>query len=816
MKTKYFFLAALACTTLAGCSGDDLIAEAPLVEPQETQSPILFSSLSRGMTRADFVGAEAAEKLNYQFVVSGFKGSKTAWSDNVKVFDNYLVSYKANTAHTTESNSDNWEYVGNTPIKHAQDNGIVSQTIKYWDYSRPQYDFIAWATGFNGDTPIQPIYDGTPDDGQVLVSAITPETATGDATAKAYTFTGSAADLANCYISDLVTVKKPDYQKPVTMRFRALGSKVRIGIYETVPGYSVKDVKFYSAAASDDAQPTVPKLFTTTANEIFTKGTYTIYFPTVDDESKADNNQAHIKFEGSGDQSTFVEFGGLEYTIAELGEKTEGSVFLGRTSNTASMAGEAEGNYYTQYLPNEAGTNLNLRVDYTLESTDGSGETILVRGATAQVPLIYTQWKAGYAYTYLFKISDKTNGHTGVYDPTDPDNTTVNSDPAGLYPITFDAVVVNAEDDATQETITTVSAPSITTYQNGSNVVNNNEYTVLTPNDKITGEIYVTVNDTDDPNKTPDLANGKLQTLTDKVALYTLSTSVDKEWTEAYVNDALSYQEDNLPEGAAADAIIGRNGLLLTPATIELTNEVTYGVDGNTITVENDQAAKFIPEAGKTYAFVYTKTPSTQNEEIFQAVNVAAGESVKGLYRWGLKNAPAGDVKEGVLYFINKTSGKQKVFLGQTVNNLYLDNQGTEIASGYAKTGTTYYYTVDGGFTYTAAHAVAYDDFATAELFTRNDQGVYTQKDASVTTPENGTAYYVRSGDGTTEAPYVYTYCVIYPQRTRDGVVKLMVLATDRDRTQCTDSEVAYDGMIYFDKYTKNNGVYYSKIIKVQ
>lgn len=821
MKTKYFFLAALAATALAGCSGDDLIAEAPLVEPQETQSPILFSSLSRGMTRADFVGAEAAEKLNYQFVVSGFKGSKTKWDDNVKVFDNYLVSYKANTAHTTESNSDNWEYVGNTPIKHAQDNGIVSQTIKYWDYSRPQYDFIAWATGFNGDTPIQPIYDGTPDAGQVLVSAITPETATGDAAAdasvKAYIFTGKAADLANCYISDLVTVKKPDYQKPVTMRFRALGSKVRIGIYETVPGYSVKDVKFYSAAATDDAQATVPKLFTTTANEIFTEGTYTIYFPTVDDESDADNNQAHIKFVGTGDQSTVVDFGGLEYTIAELGEKTEGSVFLGRTSNTASMAGEAEGNYYTQYLPNEAGTNLNLRVDYTLESTDGSGETILVRGATAQVPLIYTQWKAGYAYTYLFKISDKTNGHTGVYDPTNPDDTTVNSDPAGLYPITFDAVVVNAEDDATQETITTVSAPSITTYQNGSNVVNNNEYTVLTPNDKITGEIYVTVNDTDDPDKTPDLANGKLQTLTDKVALYTLSTSVDKEWTEAYVNDALSYQEDNLPEGAAAEAIIGRNGLLLTPATITLTNEVTYGVDGNTITVENDQAAKFIPEVGKTYAFVYTKTPSTVNEEIFQVVNKEKGESIEGLYRCGLLSAK-GDVQKGVFYFTSLKRDAVTVFLGQTVNNLYLDYQGTTIASGYAKTGTDYYYTVDGGFNYIKANNVAYASFKDAQLYTRNGSGEYSLK--TDVEPVAGTAYYVFSGTGDNATisnnDADYTYCVILPEQgetrklyTQNQEVKVLATAEQTNLK-------AVKGGIYFDKYTKNNGVYYSKIIKVQ
>ena len=67
------------------------------------------------------------------------------------------------------------------------------------------------------------------------------------------------------------------------------------------------------------------------------------------------------------------------------------------------------------------------------------------------IPAVYTRWKPGYAYTYLFKITDQTNGHTGVYDPTKPDDDPVNSDPAGLYPISFDAVVVDTENVVTKE-----------------------------------------------------------------------------------------------------------------------------------------------------------------------------------------------------------------------------------------------------------------------------------------------------------------------------------------------------------------------------
>ena len=760
----------------------------------------MFGSVSRGTTRAEFTGAEAAKYLNSQFVVSGYKGSKSKTVGSI-VFDNYAVRYHENSAYTTESNTCNWEYVGEDRIKHAIDNGITRQSTKYWDNTQAQYDFIAWSTGSK-----TAIYEGTPTDGKVLVSAITPATAVGVAgTAKAFTMEGFAKDLKDCYIADMVTVKKPYTSDPVTIKFRSLGSKVRIGLYETVPGYSVKDVKFYSAAdvalTNNSTKDTTPKLFTTTANQIYIKGKYTIYYPTVDTPTSDDNNQAHIYFEGSGDQSTIVEFGNLDYTIAEDGEKTSGEVYLGRTSNTASMAGEAEGNYYTQYLPNESGTNLNLRVDYTLESIDGSGEVIVVRGATAQVPSIYTQWKAGFAYTYLFKISDKTNGHTGVYDPTKPDDTSINSDPAGLYPITFDAVVVNSEDnDKTQETITLVSTPSITTYQKGSAVVNNDEYLAST------GDIYVTVNDGTSAN-TPDLANGALQDLTGKVALYTIPAGK----TEAEVTDALQMQDDDATSGT----IKGRNGLVLTTQTLTLTNTVEFGVDGNAIEIPVDgtkkKAAKFTPtapvspETVKTYAFVYTKTDPdpAENKDMFQPVTKAIGESVKGLYRYALKNAPVGDVQKGVTYFTSSSKDAITPFLGQGVSNLYLDNAGNTIASGYAATGTTYYYTTDHGMTYKAATNIAYENFATTTLY--KDATCSTQK--TETSPADGQAYYDATG----------TYCVILPQQTNPTTGdRLKIINTTAEKLECTGSMKAVKGMTYFDKYTKNNGVYYTKVIKVQ
>ena len=794
MTKKNLFLVALASVAFAACSDD--FADAPPVvtpDPEAREIPIVFNSSSSNLTRAEFTGAVAADMLDKKFVVSGYKGSATKTSSPNIVYNNFLVEWMENTANTTESNTSNWEYVGRGPIKHAQDNGITQQAIKYWDYTQSQYDFIAWSTG-----KITPVYDEADlTDGKVLVSAINPSAAT----TAAYTFTGTAADLSQCYISDLVTVYKSsgNYGEPVTLTFRSLGTKVRIGLYETIPGYSVKNVKFYPKAGTledlteltEDA-----KIFTTTANDVYTKGTYTVYFPSVDDISNTDNNLAHVDFSGSGKQSTVVEYGELNYTSREGSEQTTSDVFLGRSSNTATFAGNPADNYYTYYLPNENGTNFNLRVDFTLESIDGTGEEIVVKNASAQIPLIYTQWKPGYAYTYLFKISDKTNGRTGKYDPTKPEDDPYNSDPndlSGLYPITFDAVVVDAEDNGhTQETITTITTPSITTYQKASTVVSADEYTANG------NDIYVTVNENDD-----------LVTLTGTAALYTITAG----WTEAEVVDALSIPDDK----AAENTLKGRNGLVLTKTTYSLTDKIEYGVDGNVINIGTDQALSFTPAESTTYAFVYTQSEPTSTTTKYENVTTTAGDDVSAYCRDFNLVEVSGDAVAGSIYYSKDADGvltRERPFVGQNVNNLYekssTDDSYTN-ASGTAEAGTTYFYTTDGGATYKAAVNIAYADFAEATDLYTFDGAEYTLKtDAN---PVSGTAYYQRTGAGTASDPYVFTYCVILPQQI-DGLYEY---GGEGGRYPCfVDGEKALAGHNYYDKYFQNNGVYYTKIIKVQ
>ena len=571
---KRYYLLAAAAIVFAGCSNNEFVGEDSGRTQESGQGQIAFSSTLPAATRA-WYGADAAAKLNNKFIVSGFSGDKSTDAiATTTVFDNYQVEWSANTAGTTASNTADWEYVGKTPSGNATVKG--PQTIKYWNYSAGQYDFIAYSTGTAGVVT----GDGTIAEGSVKVSAIAAPTKDKPA---AYTIQGAAADLAKCYIADLVTAYnpeqtgKPKFGDRVQFNFRNLATKVRVALYETVPGYSVKDVHFY---ADDKTNSADNKTITSTAATLYptdkfaTSGTLTVSFPTVGTEniSKSDYNKAHVAVAADEKGTeTSQGFGNLNYVNSD-DNRLSGSNYLGTTLPTASYAGT--GDYYQTMLPNEAGSTLTLRVNYTLVSNDGSGEEINVYGAKAIVPAVYAQWKSNYAYTYVFKISDKTNGKTGLGE----------KDPEGLFPITFDAMITDVQ-NGTQATVTTVATPSITTYQKGHDVTKD-EYS------KADGDIYVMVGDKTD--------------LGTKGQLYTVTTS-GTTISEATVHDALTI-------GAGADGQPSRNGITLTKATSDATITAIPGVDGNDITVTAGQAAKFTPEKDKTYAYAYKVSDGTDTE----------------------------------------------------------------------------------------------------------------------------------------------------------------------------------------------------------
>lgn len=634
---KYLFIAASALA-LASCSSEDFVGTEGGNVENGANKAIGFGGKLGKITRAnDHVGADAAQLLNNKFIVTGFKGEK---QENgivtTTVFDHYTVTWEKNTAGTTTDNTSDWKYVGLDPQAGlAKITG--KQTIKYWDFSTGQYDYIAFSSG---EANIKTGTETPTGDNEVKVTAVNPATAT-KAESGAYTIQGTAAALHKCYIADLVTAynpketNKPEYQKEVQLSFRNLTSKVRVAFYETIPGYSVTDVEFYTNG-TDNNKVTNEKnanLFVSGEDKLYGGGTATVYFPTVGTKNltNSDYNKAHVAIKGDNGY-TAQSFGTLNYTHSDdkrLGEKEEDKKYLATTSASATFAGTTP-NKYQIVLPNEAGATLTLRVNYTLVANDGSGETIKVYGAKAIVPAKFAEWKSNYAYTYVFKISDKTNGKTDL-----------TKGPEGLYPITFDAVVADSE-IGNQTTITTVATPSITTYQKGHDITKN-EYSAAT------GNIYVMV------EKSDALAND----LDTKAKLYTIKDTKTIGISEATVHDALTI-------GASKNGTTttGRNGIELTEATMTTTITTIPGVDGNNINVTAKTAASFEPAADTNYAFVYdTTTDTPEGTAYYTAVTPAKGTDIStGFYKDPDGQTAAEGTADGTTVYYQKITNTNKTY----------------------------------------------------------------------------------------------------------------------------------------------------------
>ena len=480
---KYLFIAASALA-LASCSSEDFVGtEGGNVETGANKA-INFVGNAGKITRATSNEGTPEKMLDYQFKVYGVK---KASDGNLKsVFVNYSVWDAA--ANTTTSNTKGWEYVGTKEGATYGTSNISldkDQTIKFWDYSASEYHFVAGSpiSAFTYNVPVE--------NKSKIINSATISGLAGHITANE---SGTALVTDPVYIADPKVVKKANYNEAVQFSFKRQQAMVRVGFYETIPGYFVSDVHFY---AYNDAG----NLEVTTGNNIILTSSTKDYFVGGKDVSGTvtyDWKAPSYTFKYTEDENLKKGknwYAGKLATLPEISTAAVNSLY-GSDKDMATTG------YFT-VLPTQAeiASPILIKCDYTLNAPE-SGETIKVTGATAAIPAAFSKWEANTRYTYLFKISDNTNGTTG--DPSNSD------DPAGLFPITFDAVVK----DEKQGTITTIATPSITTYQANS-VVENSGIKYVTNK-----EIKVTVTDN---------TNGDIKTLSEDdssvgyVAVYKLS-----------------------------------------------------------------------------------------------------------------------------------------------------------------------------------------------------------------------------------------------------------------------------------------------------
>ena len=567
MMKKYLFITT-ALLALASCSEDSFVGDnSPNTIGESATEAINFGFDMQNVTRAgDIVGSSAAEKLQNQFIVYGTKHISAEAADatnDMAVFTNYKVEYTENSAGTKLSNTHNWDYVGLTPYAAEKVSPVAtSQTVKYWDYSAANgYTFYGIASKADIET-----------NNKVTVTKTTA--ATGDGATvydKGYSVViKSGADLSKLFVADRLPVAKENFGKPVTLTFRNFGTRVRVGFYETIPGYSVKIDRFYYANNAAAAVTTFGAMntenttnFAASLQNIKTSPSESGNTMTVSYYNGTDGPVNQVKLGAST-----VDYG---YSLT-LGTGVVSATELATSAATPTW--DNAGGAYTTVYPFEANTNpMLVKVDYTLTAEDGGGEVIHVTGANVVVPTQYVKWKNNFAYTYIFKIAPNTNGTT--------DGTV-----QGLYPITFDAVVVDVQDNKTQETITTFEDYSITTYANGSKVTVNNEY-------KAGENIYVVK--TDNSNNGAVVAPSAIGTEANNVQVYTATTTGD-----AISEATIKAQLTGSPNGITLTAV--------APAATLVADGKVPAADATNYEFGENGAVKFTPGAAGTYVYVFTRT----------------------------------------------------------------------------------------------------------------------------------------------------------------------------------------------------------------
>lgn len=544
---KYFLYAA-SVLALASCSSDDFLGENS-GNGQNASSAINFGGDAGKITRATSNTGNAAQMLDYQFKVYGVKKMSENGVDKFEPsFTNYSIWY--DDAKNTTSNTNGWEYVGTKGTTHGNGNVklVDDQYIKYWDYAAKEYHFVA-------GSPISSFTYNRNEDVAVAGMKIPSATIFGLAGHITANKEGTPLETNPVYVATPIVVKKENYQKPVKFEFNRQQAMVRVGIYETIPGYSITEIKFHEATGEK------------TSNNIILTSATPDYFV------GGNGITGTVKYDWATAKPSYT----FEYTdngqlkkssnwYAGFFEPHQKPLATTSTADVATLYGAdadmSSTNGYFTVIPTPSATTaapILIKCDYTLTSDDYSGETIKVTGATAAIPAAYSKWDVNTRYTYLFKISQNTNGYTG----DDPDK-------AGLYPITFDAAVKESTD--AKGTVTTVSTPSITTYQKSSVTDASVEYK--------TGEaIYATATDKDGKENT--LITGG--TAVGNVQVYKLS----KERNEA---------ELQVSEVVKAEIT---NGTKIT--TTVPTTEITVG----NVTLAANKYLSFTPDAAGFYAIQY-------------------------------------------------------------------------------------------------------------------------------------------------------------------------------------------------------------------
>ena len=330
----------------------------------EVFTPIVFSAMQQeeqAVTRSDAPLSTVANT----FTVYGYKNmseSGDSYGDEQLVFPGYTVKWTENSAATTTTNTNGWDYVNQRSSTGEE------QTIKYWDWSAKAYRFFGVTGAARG-------------------TIVTHETNETHETYKAYDISmmadgSSDADIAETpYYSHLwfstgntgVYPDKP-FGKPVQLKYLKPLAKVRFKfIFENPDDASITTLTEKSFRPSN-------------GKGILTRARITVSYPLT---GTAINETVTISYDQTylGGISAFTED---YYGAGEVSKQT-----INEVEHVVSPYYDASATALNKEYAVLPATNQGT---YTL--------TVSVNGEpkTTVVPEEFMNWKIGYLYTYVFKV----------------------------------------------------------------------------------------------------------------------------------------------------------------------------------------------------------------------------------------------------------------------------------------------------------------------------------------------------------------------------------------------------------------------------
>lgn len=381
----FIFFMALCLLSCSSSGQDD-----PFI-PEPQQVGISFGGNNGSWQDANSRAGEGEtglESFFTSFKVWGYKtknidgGASNDGSTNSsiqKVMDGYLVDWN--------TSSNDWEYIGtyNASLK-------LNQTIKYWDYSASNYQFLAYApSGANITTTIP--NQGTDIDDASISAQSTFQIP--------YEYNPEATNTTTPYVSDLwfasssannnasnsngttsnASSSNPKIGDQVKLTFAPVVAKVRFKFkYQEDQTVEIKYISFRDVRWEKDTDGKKLIWASAYASESKTPiaGTILVTYP---HSNISASTSPTIKL------GNIEKVAPIEFTIPyeEKNDKNHQTSILQKWYFVPPMY-----DAYTQGA-------------YTITAQVGGYST------TAMVPSEYMQWKAGYQYTYIFKISETNN-----------------------------------------------------------------------------------------------------------------------------------------------------------------------------------------------------------------------------------------------------------------------------------------------------------------------------------------------------------------------------------------------------------------------